>query len=104
MGCGLCQKRAAEAAARAANVRVVQNSTPQPCNYNMSHIEGWEAKLECIKQGEFYGTLNLSLQTLNGYLGVLKTIKNNPDSLCNFIGVLEMISQEVTKATILNLC
>lgn len=106
MGCAPCAKRAAAAAAKAAQQQN-QQSNPQPpiaSDYTIEQIVQWEAKLECVKNGNLYTEVSVIPSTVNLYLGTLKTIINNPSYAGNYESTLDAISTVMVRINLSGLC
>lgn len=108
MGCTSCAQRAA--AARAArpqqkkSISPVTIENPTVVNYTLAQIKTWEDRLNCLKNTNQYEKIELPLHTLNIYLGLLKTIINNPKAISNFNKSLDSVSAQFIKLNVMKIC
>lgn len=77
-----------------------QHNTNEPCDYTIEQLETWYNRLQCVKNNNFY----TSLQTINVYLGVLQSAINSPLYICLFKINLDIIYGYIQSLIIDNIC
>ena len=80
MSCAPC---AAAAAARAAN-RVSTIERTSDSNYNLSQLQIWKDKLNCVKLQNKYGFYNTTPSIINAYLGTVVSAIRNSENIGYF--------------------
>lgn len=76
---------------------VIVNQEDITCDYTIPMLTAWQSKLECAKESGIYNDLNIDLNYLNAFLGIVKSALSNSSKICYFKSHLDSFSPTIVK-------
>lgn len=73
-------------------VSTTLNHHDNECTYTVEMINSWRDLLECVNKNGKLSLFGIQKSLYNGFLGVLISVQNAPDTICYFKKELDILN------------